>query len=118
MYEIRFLCALGLTIGVETLILFLAARNPWKTITPPIPTLTILLCGVLSSGLTLPYVWFVWPAFIKDFTLYAVLSETFAIVAETGIFVSILRISPQTAFGLSVLCNACSVGVGKLLTML
>ncbi len=118
MYEIRFLRALGLTIGVETLVLFLAARNPWKAVTPPAATLTILLCGMLSSGLTLPYVWFVWPAFIKDLTLYAVLAETFAIVTETGIFIAILRISPKTAFGLSALCNICSVGVGKILTLL
>ena len=115
MYEIHFLRALGLTIGIETVILFAAMRNPWKTFTPLISNTAILTCGVLSSGLTLPYVWFVWPALIKSFTLYAILSETFAIVVETGIFVIILRIPPGTAFWLSMLCNLGSVGLGKIL---
>jgi hypothetical protein len=118
MYEIRFLRALGLTVGIETLILFIAARNPWKPFTPPITTPTILICSLLSSGLTLPYVWFLWPAFVRNFVLYAVLAEAFAIVAEAGIFMVILRISPATAFGLSVLCNACSAVFGKLLATL
>jgi len=115
MYELQFLRALGLTIGIETLILFIAVRNTWRPFTPPITTPTILICGLLSSGLTLPYIWFLWPAFVKNFVLYAVLAESFAIIVETGVFMAILHVSMPIALGLSALCNLCSFGVGKVI---
>lgn len=115
MYEVQFLRALGLTIGIETLILFIALRGLRKMVTQRIPTATIIVCGLLSSGLTLPYIWFIGPVFIKRFVLYAVLAESFAIIVETGVFVAILHVSMPVALGLSALCNLGSFGVGKVI---
>src|SRR4030042_268260 len=115
MYELDFLRALGITIFTETLLLFWVVRSFYNIPQEQISTTLILFGGILSSGATLPYVWFVLPVFVKSFLLYTLVAESFAVLAEAGIFRMLFRIAPPKALLLSVICNLGSFGVGRLL---
>ena len=114
MYDLHYLRSLALTIFIETSLLFLIVRRFYK---PPEaqPGRALLLAGgILASGATLPYVWFVFPAFIRHHALYTILVETFAVVAETAIFTALFRMNWKKALLLSACCNAASFIAGKM----
>lgn len=111
-YEIEFLKALFITISIETLVLFILLRKVPYFRKQNIPNLKILYTGILSSFATLPYVWFIFPAFISSQTGYIITSESFAVIAETIIFYTFLKTRFRNAFILSLLCNVVSFTIG------
>ena len=114
MYELHFLRSLALTIFIETILLFVIIRRLYKLPDAQLSRALILIGGMLASGATLPYVWFVFPAFILNHALYTILVETFAVVAETAIFTALFRMNWKKALLLSACCNAASFIAGKM----
>ena len=116
MYELHFLRALALTVFVETILLFLIVRRFYKLPEAQLSRVLLFIGGVLASSATLPYVWFVFPAFIQNRTFYTIAAESFAVIAETAIFIILFRMGWKKALLLSACCNAGSFIAGKLLS--
>jgi hypothetical protein len=64
-YELMFLRALAFTVAVETAVLF-AARPVFLRREPGGSPLRLVAAGSLCSAATLPYLWFVLPAWLRD----------------------------------------------------
>ena len=111
-YEIQFLKALSLTIFIETIVLFLLGKIFLKK--ERVNNYTLLLTGILPTFATLPYVWFIFPLFIKSQIGYHIFSETFAVVAESFMIMGLLRIKYSKAIMVSVICNMFSYIIGLL----
>ncbi len=115
MYEIRFLHALAVTVVTETVLLFVIVRFLLRTSDEAVPWWHILACGVLCSGATLPYVWFVLPRFILSHSLFAFVAECFAVLAEIVIIRLVLSLPWRRSLLASLLCNLGSFGLGELI---
>ncbi len=110
-YEYRFLQAFALTLLIELpVFLFLHSKLARRAA----PLTTLLVVGACASALTLPYVWFVFPAFLQGLP-YVVLSEAFAVAAEAVLYAAWLRLAPARSLALSVACNVASYLVGGFL---
>jgi hypothetical protein len=83
-----------------------------------LPDGTILMAGILTSGATLPYVWFLIPAFVRSRVAYVLTAESFAVAVETAILWFVLKTSPALSLMLSVGSNAASFVVGQFLRVL
>ncbi|MFA4983658.1 MAG: hypothetical protein WC588_05605 [Candidatus Micrarchaeia archaeon] len=112
-YEVSFLFALCFTVAVETAVLFLSARLLLKLKRNDAPDALLLFCGAALSFATLPYVWFVFPAFIGG-AQYVAAAELFAFTAEAIGYKFILRVDWKRAAALSFICNAASFLLGLL----
>jgi hypothetical protein len=113
-YETRFLIALLVTVVVETLGLCLMFRLWWKKDYQKIGWHPILSAGVIASSLTLPYLWFVLPAFLGR-PLFIVVGEFLVFFAEGLIYKRVLPISYAKAFSASLTLNLLSIAAGKFL---
>ncbi|WP_053004307.1 hypothetical protein [Flavobacterium sp. ABG] len=109
----NFLKVLLLTVFIETILLFLLFKTKYKTL--QIENKLLLLTGVTTSFLTLPYVWFVFPAFIQSRIPYILYSECFAIVIESVLIYKLLKIEYKKALLVSILCNGISFLIGLIL---
>ncbi len=127
LYEIAFLKALSLTILFECIaaaalkILFgrrLALGSQKANITYP----RLLITTALASALTLPYAWFLLPAFIPSGPPYIITSELSVTIIEALWYMFIFR--PQikdsaslikAAIVLSITTNAFSYLIGNVL---
>jgi len=114
-YEIHFLKALLLTITIETAVLFLLFKVFYKSL--KINNWLLLLTGILTSFSTLPYLWFIFPLFIKTKTLYVLTSETSAVLIESIIIWALLRINYTKSLLVSIACNMSSFLIGLLIKM-
>lgn len=110
---LNFLKALLLTIGIETLLLFLLFKTFYRNL--KIKNIPLLLTGITASLITLPYVWFVFPVFIHYRISYITVSECFAILAETFLIAKFLKIEYKKAFLASLICNVISFSIGLLI---
>ena len=104
-YEMRFLLALMQTLVIETLLLLLFSKMVFKNRFSTKPVYFIIITGVIASSLTLPYVWFILPFLIRDRVRYIIISEVFAITAESLIFLFLFKVSYKFCFLLSFICN-------------
>lgn len=111
-YEIEFLIALAKTIVLETVGLFLFYYFWWKKseIQPTIGE--VLTAGLLTSALTLPYLWFVLPAFLLERTIYVWTGEIIVTLIEFLMLKRLLPITYGQAFLTAVAVNVFSVLVG------
>jgi hypothetical protein len=114
LYEILFLKGLVFTVLVEAAVFFplyyfwLGKRSAAELL------YGIFVCAA-ASVLTLPYVWFIIPAFVPDRTVYMISAEAFAFLLEAIIYRVLLKCRYREAFVLSLVCNAGSFGLGLLL---
>ena len=115
MYEIDFLLALVVTILVETIVLFILARKVFKIGTKEVDTPKLIFTGIIASFATLPYLWFVLPAFIFDRITFIILGEGIVFLIEAAIYYFFLTHKVGQALALSLVCNITSVIVGLLL---
>jgi hypothetical protein len=109
-YEFLFLKALLITVSVETIVLFLLFRTIFKTTNAG--NFILLFTGILASMTTLPYAWFILPAFISSKIYYIAFAELSVTFVESFIIMGIIRISYTKALIASVICNAASFLVG------
>jgi hypothetical protein len=114
MYETKFLHALAFTVISETALLFVLISCFFKEIEPQKNFWRIVVTGIVCSGFTLPYIWFILPKFICGKPLFAVIAETWAVVAEAVIIMWALRIKTLQSFLVSFICNAVSFILGKI----
>ncbi len=101
-----FLAAYVLTIAIEACALFALLRKNYGA---------ALIAGnaVLASSLTLPFLWFAFPALGLPWGVQTALAEAFAVVAEAGIYRAAFRgMAWKDAFLASVCCNWLSFIIG------
>jgi len=77
-----------------------------------IPGVMLLFSGFFCSFATLPYIWFILPLVVKSYYVFVVVSEVFAILAESLIYYFALKISITKAFTISLICNLTSFLLG------
>jgi hypothetical protein len=114
-YEVKFLVYLGMTICIETAVLYAALRFVYRYGKEALSVRTILFAGIIASFATLPYVWFIVPYFARTYVVFVIAGEGFALIAECVFYCFILRVARIRAFVLSLLCNAASFSAGLLL---
>lgn len=111
MYEKAFLLALLVTVIIEAPIIFLISWYKYKIH----DWLNILFVVLLASFLTLPYLWFVLPAFISNRVVYLIVGEVLVFFTELIIYYKVLKISFNGAFVLSFTSNTISAILGLFL---
>jgi len=109
-YEIDFLKSLIITVLIETTVLLLFTKFVFKK--PQIKLWIVLIAGVTASCATLPYLWFIFPLFIKAKLFYTIFSELFAVFIESFILLGFLKSGFKVAVSLSFLCNIISYAIG------
>ena len=111
LHEIRFFLALLTTWAVEIPILFvLILLDPREKI----PFITVIFAGILCTTLTLPYLWFVLPAFINS-PFLPLIGEILVIIVEAAILNRMLGLTVSRSLAYSVIMNAVSYGLGYIL---
>jgi len=104
----NFFQAWVLTIGIETIILFLLFRKRYYLD-------IIVRNSVLASSLTLPFVWFVFPLFGLPWMLQTAISEFFAFSAEALLYTWLFPgLGIKNACLASFACNFLSFSAGLL----
>lgn len=113
LYEQKFLLSLLLTLIVEVPIVLVLVRYIYRY--KNIKISTILFVGVLASALTLPYLWFILPAFVFDRNTYLIVGESLVILIEAIIYYKLFKLKPFDAFVVSLIANSASATLGLLL---
>ncbi len=106
-YHLLFLKSLVYTIVIETICLILLFRLYFKKLYS-FHLLLLIFTGIICSFATLPYLWFVFPNFIKQRTLLLITGELFVVIIESLMIIGILRIKYKHAILISLICNAVS----------
>ena len=114
MYETKFLHALVFTVTIETALLYVLIGYFFREVELKKNFWRILITGIICSGFTLPYIWFILPMFVSGKTAFAIIAETWAVIAEAVIIMWALRMKALKSFLLSFFCNAVSFILGKL----
>jgi hypothetical protein len=107
-YELKFLFFLIFTLVIEIPALVLCVRLIRKKEEPTLSLFLIICVGFLASFATLPYVWFVLPAFIQIYLYYMIAAEVFAFGMEGLIYTFLLKLPFHRAMLFSLICNALS----------
>jgi hypothetical protein len=112
-YILLFFRALVVTITIETAVLFvflfLRRRRSRNLV------IRVLVAGIVASSVTLPFVWFVFPAIIENRTLFLAVAELFAFVAEAPIIRGMVKTTWLEAAMASFCANGVSFISGLLL---
>ena len=114
-YEIKYLQSLLFTVLVETVFLFVSVRFVFKIKRSSVNNKMIVLGWIICSSVTLPYVWFIMPVFIKNYQLFIIIAEVFAVIAESIIIFFLLRVPLKKSFLISLICNVASFVLGELI---
>lgn len=112
-YELLFVKSLGLTVVIETAVLWILTQYVFKK--PEVKISMVIFTGIIASVATLPYLWFIFPSLFELKLSYQIVSETTAVLVETIIIFMILRYKPYKAFIISFSCNAVSFLTGLLI---
>ena len=113
-YHLLFLKSLIYTIVIEAVCLLLLFGLYFKKLYS-FHLLLLIFTGIICSFATLPYLWFVFPNFIKQRTLFLITGELFVVLVESLMITGILRIKYKHAIMISLICNAISFLSGFLL---
>lgn len=112
-YETTFLKALILTVTTEFLFVFTFVTFIFKIRSISLPR--IAFTTFLASFATLPYLWFVLPAFISSFWTKTIVGETGIIIMELFIYHATLQLSKPKSALISLCANGISILAGLLL---
>lgn len=113
-YELLFLKSLSLTISIEMVVLICFFRFVLKNKNLGIGRL--ISTGVIASLATLPYLWFILPNYIDQKIWYVIIGESFAVLMETLIIKTILRVNLLKSFLSSLFCNLISFLTGFIIS--
>lgn len=111
----KFLHALFLTVAIESFALVAVVRSVYRITASNISLGRCVAAGILASSLTLPYLWFVLPAWFPDFWTLAAIGEPSVVIIEGLFYWFALRISLPRSLLLSLIANALSFTIGILL---
>lgn len=112
-YELLFLKALLLTLVIE-----IAVAIFWLKVIfshQNISLVKIISTGILASALTLPYFWFILPAFITNRVFYIISGELLIIIIEALLYRQLLQLKNTQALIVSLLANLASIFLGLIL---
>ncbi|HEV8289656.1 MAG TPA: hypothetical protein VGQ00_01745 [Candidatus Norongarragalinales archaeon] len=110
-YESSFLFALFLTLAIEIPVLFFFVRVVFKQ--KKTSDVSILFAGLVASGLTLPYLWFVIPSFAGSG--FVTIGESFAVFAEAIIIERALKLGWKKSLATSLAANVISFVAGGMI---
>jgi len=110
LYEQKFLFSLVLTLIVEIPIVVFLVKYLYKH--EEIKIYKVVLIGFVASALTMPYFWFVLPAYISDRGVYIFSGEFVIICVEAIIYNQLLKLKLSEAFTVSFIANIASVFLG------
>jgi hypothetical protein len=113
-FELRFVISLVITVITETAVIICCIRFFFKIGPEKVSTHRCLFAGFFTSFATLPYLWFVLPAFIHSYLIEVVFGEAGVYVLEAIAYVYLLNMPFQKTLALSVLANTASIIVGLL----
>ena len=111
LYETMFLKSLFLTLLIEIPLLFIFVKYIFKI---RFSNKKIFFAGLISSVLTLPYLWFVMRAFINA-NYYIQIGELVVILIEALIYNQLLEIRFDKSFLMSLVINIISFALGILI---
>ncbi len=114
-YAYSFLLHVIITLLVESGVIFILARRVFRLGKNSLSNSQLWMAGICASSLTLPYVWFVFPWLIANFTVAIVVAEVFALIVETVFYKFFLRISWKRAAVFSLVANFASYSIGQVL---
>ena len=114
-YELAFLQALLITVLLECFIAALLKKFFGRRLLLKDSYPRFLIIVALASVLTLPYAWFVLPAFIKTGITYILVAEISVTIIEALFYWFSLRTSLKSALILSVTANFFSWFIGNIL---
>jgi hypothetical protein len=109
LYETRFLVSLILTLCIEVPVVFILVRF----FSPKIKISKTILISIIATTLTLPYLWFIFPIYIK-YPSYIIFGEITVFLVESLIYWQMLPISLKKAIIISFLANLSSLVLGLL----
>ncbi|HEX2955651.1 MAG TPA: hypothetical protein VHO70_02395 [Chitinispirillaceae bacterium] len=114
-YFLQFVNALTLTVTTESavLILFFLLRKHFRQFELKLPR--VLIAGIVASCITLPAVWFIFPAVLHNRTCFLIVAELFAFTAEIPVIKCIVKSTFSEATVASLLANSTSFAAGFLL---
>lgn len=110
LYEQKFLFSLLLTLIVEIPIAIFLIKFFYKQ--KDIKISKIIFVGFIASALTLPYFWFVLPAYITDRFLFMLYGEMIIVCTEMVIYYQLLKLKLKRSFIVSLITNIMSILVG------
>ena len=114
-YELAFLQALLITVLLECFIAAILKKFFGRRLLLKDSYPRFLIIVALASVLTLPYAWFVLPAFVKSSFLYILISEISVTIFEAIFYWFTLKTSLKTALILSITANFFSWFIGNVL---
>jgi len=113
LYEQKFLFSLLLTLIIEIPVVFVFVRHFYRH--KEIEISKIVFISFLASALTLPYFWFILPAYVFSRSIYIIVGESLVILAETVIYNQLLKLKLSESFVISLAANGSSILLGLLL---
>jgi len=111
-YESLFLCALVLTVAVEAAVIVTILRVVSGLGRQKYDAIRIVAAGVLPSVATLPYLWFVLPAFMSGYHVRVAVGEVAVFLVEAALLYLLLGVKPRYAALLSFVANSASIIAG------
>lgn len=105
--ELDFAQAYALTIAAEIVVLYCILRREHSTV-------AIINNAVIANTITLPFVWFFFPAMGLDYLARIVLSEIFAFAAEAAYYFFFAGVKFEKAIAASFACNLFSFAIASL----
>lgn len=111
-YETKSLLSLLLTLVIEIPILFIFCKLIFKT--KNIKSFKIIFIGFLASALTLPYLWFVLPAYI-NVGYYAYIGEFLVFLFEALVYNQLLNTKINKSLLISFIANLASFVIGLII---
>ena len=113
-----FLAYLALTIGLETVVLFVVGRQFMGWTRAEVPSRFLVLAGITCSLTTYPYLWFVLPVILGDYVTTHVVGESIIILVEAVIMQGMLRVSWKHSLAASTACNGTTIVIGLMINRL
>ena len=111
-FELRFLVSLLITVIVETAVIVCCLRFFFKITAQQLPMHRCIFAGFFASFATLPYLWFVLPAFVHSYPLLVTAGEAGVFIVEAMAYVFLLNLPFRKTVVLSALANSASIIVG------
>jgi hypothetical protein len=114
-FEVRFLISLAITVVVETAVIMCCIRFLFKIPSLQLSLRRCLFAGFFASFATLPYLWFVLPAFVHPYPLQVTAGEFGVFIIEAVAYQFLLNLPFRKTVILSFLANLASIIVGLFL---
>jgi hypothetical protein len=114
-FEVRFLISLAITVVVETAVIVSCTRFWFKIPSSQLTLRRCLFAGSFASFATLPYLWFVLPAFVHSYPLLITGGETGVFIIEAVAYIFLLDLPLRKTAVLSFLANFASIIAGMIL---